>query len=299
MQHGPQLHMGSAKKNFAFFEVALKSKREVADRTYEYTFEKPEGFHFLAGQHIRMSLVNPPKTDAKGDSRFFTMASTPDEPDLKFTWRITDSAFKQVIDRMQPGEKIVVQKMLGEAPKGSFVLHDNVAVPAVFIVGGIGIVPAYAMVKDSIKRKLGHTMYLFYSNRRPEDAAYLSELQELAQQNPNFKLIATMTEPEKSVQKWNGETGFINQVMLQKHVSELRTPIYYISGLPEMVSAILKVLDEAGVSKDNIHAEEFTGFKMGEGMHQGKNAGQRQNHLLLTLVGSVIIILIAIYFLIR
>ena len=52
---------------------------------------------------------------------------------------------------------------------------------------------------------------LFYSNRRPEDAPFLAELQSLEKDNPRYKLIASMTEMEKSHQTWNGETGLINQ----------------------------------------------------------------------------------------
>ena len=46
---------------------------------------------------------------------------------------------------------------------------------------------------------------LFYSNRKPEDAAFLAELQALEKENPNYKLIAGMTGMEKSHRPWHGE----------------------------------------------------------------------------------------------
>ena len=72
-----------------------------------------------------------------------------------------------------------------------------------------------------------------------------------------------MTQVEKSAQVWQGETGFINRTMLEKYVSDLRVPIYYVAGLPEMVDAMQTVLAEIGVDKGSILAEEFAGFKMG------------------------------------
>ena len=54
------------------FEIALKDKRQIAERTYEFIFEKPKNFLFTAGQHVRMTLLNPPETDGKGNSRFLT-----------------------------------------------------------------------------------------------------------------------------------------------------------------------------------------------------------------------------------
>ena len=287
MQHGPAMHMGAMSKKRAAHEVALKGKKQIAEGTYEFVFEKPEGFRFNAGQHVRMTLIDPPETDAEGNSRFFTMASTPQEPDLVFAMRMRDTAFKRVLTRMQVGEKALIEILL-ESPHGSFVLHEDASKPAVFIVGGIGIVPACSMIKDAIQRKLPHKMFLFYSNRRLEDAPYLNELKNLARQTPTLKLIATMTKPEKSAQAWQGETGFINRTMLEKYVDDLRSPIYYVAGLPEMVNAMQAVLAEVGVSKDNIRAEEFAGFKMD---HNGETSNSRGKSRL--LIAAIVVMVSA------
>ncbi len=295
MQHGPGMHRGAAAKQIATFEAAFKSKRQVAEGTYEFTFEKPAGIQFQAGQHCRMTLIDPPETDAEGDKRFFTMVSTPHDPDLVFAWRFRDTAFKRVANNLKPGDKVILQKRPGKAPQGSFVLHEDASKPAVFIVGGIGVIPAYAMIKDALQRGLTHTMYLFYSNRRPEDAPYLAELQNIAKQNPNVKVIATMTEPEKSTQKWQGETGFINRTMIEKYVSDTQAPIYYVSGLLAMVDAMRGVLNEMNISKDNIRAEEFDGFKMGEGAHAPSASSGNKNYLLIGLIALVLIVMIAVH----
>jgi ferredoxin-NADP reductase len=288
--------MGSAAKQIATFETRFKSKRKIAEGTFEFTFEKPADLHFQAGQHVRMSLINPPETDAEGDKRFFTIVSTPQDSDLVFVWRVRDTAFKRIMNNMQPGEKVIVQKRLGEAPKGSFVLHDDATKTAVFVAGGIGIVPAYAMIKDAIGRNLTHKMVLFYSNRRPEDAPYLSELHAIAKQNPNFTFIPTMTEPEKSVQKWQGEMGFINRTMIEKYIDSTEPTIYYISGLLDMVNAMRGVLDELGVSEDAVRAEEFDGFKMGEGAHGPASTLKKPNHLLIAIGVVIVLVMLAAHF---
>lgn len=180
------------------YEIALKSKKQIATGTYEFIFEKPKEFSFNAGQHVRMTLLNPPETDSRGNSRFMTLANTPSEKDLVVAMRMTDSAFKRILGQMKIGEKVLIQILL-HSPHGSFVIHKDASIPAVFLIGGIGIVPAYAMIKDAIERRLSHKIFLFYTNRRPEDAPYLEELQNLAKNNFNFKLIATIPEPEKSL----------------------------------------------------------------------------------------------------
>ena len=52
-------------------------------------------------------------------------------------------------------------------------------------------------VMKAAKEKLPHRIFLFYLNRRPEDAPFLEELQILERENSNYKLIASMTEMEK------------------------------------------------------------------------------------------------------
>jgi len=289
MQHGPAMHMGAMSKKRAAYEVALKSQKQIAEGTYEFVFEKPEGFRFNAGQHIRMTLINPPETDTEGNSRFFTMASTPQEPDLVFAMRMRDTAFKRVLSSKQVGEKVLIEILL-ESPHGSFVLHENASKPAVFIAGGIGIVPAYSMIKDAVQRKLTHKVFLFYSNRRPEDTPYLNELKNLARQNPSFLLIATMTKAEKSAQTWQGENGYINRTMLEKYVDDLRSPIYYIAGLPEMVNGMQAMLAEVAVNKNNIRAEEFAGFKMGE----NEDAPNSRGKSLLLIAAFALMVLVMV-----
>jgi len=273
----------------AAFEIALKGEKQIAEGTMAFIFEKPEGFRFKAGQHLRMTLINPPETDSEGDSRFFSLASTPQDPDIVIAMRMRDTAFKRVLKNMQIGEKVRIQIML-DVPHGAFALHDDSSKPAVFIVGGIGIVPAFSMIKDATERKLPHKLFLFYSNRRLEDAPFLEELQKLAQQNPSFRLIATMTEAEKSAKSWEGERGFINHAMLTKYLDDLQSPMYYVSGLPEMVSAMKKMLADSGVKENNIHAEEFTGFNLNE--IRDTPTSTRKRHILIAAIVLAIIMVV-------
>ncbi len=241
------------------YEVALKGKVQIAEGTYSFTFEKPKGFQFKAGQHIRMTLINPTETDSEGNSRFWTIASTPQDKDLLIAMRMRDTAFKRVLSSMPIGTKVLIQ-IRQHVHVGAFALHDDSSIPAVFIAGGIGVVPAYSMIKDAIERKLNHKLVLFYSNRRPEDAPFLYELQKLAKQHSNFTLVATMTGVDKSTQKWNGNTGYIDKAVLERYTTNLPSPIYYIAGLPDMVNAMKKLLSADGVSNSQIRSEEFGGF---------------------------------------
>jgi hypothetical protein len=65
--------------NQTAYLVKLQGRRQVAERTIAFQFEKPEGFTFKAGLSIDMTLMNPSETDGEGDGRTFSIASAPDE----------------------------------------------------------------------------------------------------------------------------------------------------------------------------------------------------------------------------
>jgi ferredoxin-NADP reductase len=237
------------------YKVKLKCKREIAEGTMAFHFEKPEGFIYKAGQFANCTLINPAETDAEGNSRIFSLASAPYESELMVATRMRDTAFKRVLKTMEPGMEVMMN-----APHGSFTLHNNQSVPAVFLTGGIGVTPVRSIVRQAIHDKLSHRIIVFYSNRKPEDAAFLDDLRESRTANPNYTFVGTMTQMEKSSREWHGETGVISKAMLLKFMDDLTHPIYYIDGPPAMVKAMRQMLNEAGVDDDNIRTEEFSGY---------------------------------------
>ena len=233
----------------------LLGAQEVAAGTMAFRFERPPGFGFRAGQNVLVTLLEPPELDAQGPSRTFTLASAPHEPELLIATRMRDTAFKRVLRKAAPGMPVEI-----DGPNGAMVLHEDAARPAVFLAGGIGITPFLAMARDAAQRRLPHRLLLFYGNRRPEDAAFLEELAELEKANPRYRLIAAMSEAEKSARPWSGERGFIDRAMLARYAGNLERPVYYFAGPPAMAMAMQQMLSGAGVSEDDMRSEEFYGY---------------------------------------
>lgn len=235
--------------------LELVEKREVAEGTTAFLWEKPEGLTYIAGQTGDFTLVGPREADAEGPMRTFSLASAPHEPHLMIATRMRETAFKRALRDMPVGGAIDF-----DGPIGSFSLHENTKRPAVFLAGGIGITPFRSMVADAAERVLPHKISLFYSNRRPEDSVFLDDLQGFAKKNENFKLVATMTDMEKSKEPWAGERVYISAEMLARHLPQKGSPIYYIAGPQAMVTAMRALLKEMKVSNDDIRFEEFTGY---------------------------------------
>lgn len=236
-------------------QARLLKGEQIAEGTMAFHFAKPAGFEFRPGQTIDMTLLNPPETDAEGNTRTFSLASAPFETDLMIATRIRDSSFKRVLAKAPQGLAVKI-----DGPAGDFVLHRKVEKPAVLVAGGIGITPFLSMVRQAAHDRSPQQIWLFYSNRRPEDTAFLEILNQVANENPNFHLIATMTGMDKSGREWKGETGLIGKEMLLKNLPSLAGPTYYTAGPPAMVAEMRKTLVDAGADEDDIRSEEFPGY---------------------------------------
>ncbi len=235
------------------YKVKLLKKEEVAESTMLFTLEKPEGFIYRAGQTIDL-IIN--SLSGETMSHTFSLATAPHENELTIVTRMRDSDYKKTLRVLSEGSEVEV-----EGPYGSFALHQDDKKSAVFLVGGIGIAPFLSMIKDAEENKKLHKLYLFYSNRRPEDAPFLDELNTLADsKNIQLTFIPTMTNLENSTEVWTGEQGYITWEMIRKYIPESETAIYYMAGPQAMVTTMRSLLTANGVSEDDIRFEEFSGY---------------------------------------
>jgi NAD(P)H-flavin reductase len=114
------------------FICKLKDRKEVAEGTMAFRFEKPPGWTFKAGQYLDMTLLDPPETDSEGNVRSFSIASAPHEETLMVATRMRDTAFKRVLKTMSFGTAVKI-----EGPSGDLTLQNEVTRTDVFLAGGI------------------------------------------------------------------------------------------------------------------------------------------------------------------
>lgn len=237
------------------YTVRLLKKVEIAHETMAFYFEKPEGFSFIPGQFIIVHLLDPPEDDPKGNFRVFSIASAPFEDELMICTRMTKSIFKKTLNSMPEGGKVKIK-----GPNGSFILDQKDRRPAIFLVGGIGITPVRSIVLQTTRDGISRRISIFYSNRRPEDSAFLEELLLLEKNNPFYRIIPTMTDMEYSNLRWEGERGFIDEGMIKRYEPELMGCIFYVVGPPPMIVAMKGLLKRMGISEKLIIIEEFPGY---------------------------------------
>ena len=237
------------------YQSTLSGRTEVAKGTMAFRFKKPHDFVFKAGQYVDLTLSDSGLGSSSGLTHSFSIASSPFDEDVVVTTRMRNTAFKQDLSLLPIGAGVRI-----EGPMGSFTLHNNTARSAVFLAGGIGIAPFLSMVSYATAEKLRHPIVLFYANRCLEDAAFMDALWKLERANPRFRFVPTLTRPTDLGPSWTGRTGHISSEMIFAEVGQMRGPIYYIAGPPDMVAGTIQTLGNAGVNEDDIRTEEFAGY---------------------------------------
>jgi ferredoxin-NADP reductase len=221
--------------------------------TVAWRMTRPPGFTFRAGQNVELSLASSPP--GKPVSRTLSLASAPCDDELLVAARIGPSPFKAALASLRPGVAARI-----EGPHGSLVLHRSPGRDAVFIAGGIGITPFRSMLRQAAHERDPRRFTLVYSNPRPESAAFLGELQDLARTYTQFRLVPTMTRLAPGERSWAGERRAIGAALVRDASASLAAPIFYLAGPPAMVAAIRAALEAAGIDDDDVRGEEFFGY---------------------------------------
>lgn len=237
------------------FKLNFVKKQKIARNTYEFVFEKPSGFNYTSGQYMDWTIPSSlTKADSRGNRRFFTIASSPTENEIKIgvKYNSPSSSFKAFLDK-KPYKTI-----LSGGLSGDFVLKNNSS-DIVFIAGGIGITPFRSIIKYLLDKKISKNITLFYSNKNVDDIAYKDILGE-ASQKIGIKVVYLLTDETSIPKNFNGEKGRLNAKILKKYVSGFENTDFYLSGPMLMVEESKKLLRALGVKRSRILTDYFPGF---------------------------------------
>ena len=158
------------------------------------------------------------------------------------------------IFNLKKGEEVTIS-----GPYGDFYLEQSDA-EMVFIGGGAGMAPLRSHIFELFKTlKTERRVSFWYGGRSIKELFYSEEFEQLARENENFSFHVALSEPDPE-DNWNGATGFIHEVLYDDYLKDHPAPediIYYLCGPPMMAQAVLAMLDELGVEKENILFDDF------------------------------------------
>jgi Na+-transporting NADH:ubiquinone oxidoreductase subunit F len=155
---------------------------------------------------------------------------------------------------LKPGDKVTIS-----GPYGEFFIKDTDK-EMMFIGGGVGMAPMRSHIFDLFLTK--HTKRkttFWYGGRSLRELFYVDEFKQIEKDNPNFSYNIALSDPQPE-DNWTGYTGFIHQVIYDNYLKNHKEPEeieYYLCGPKPMIDAVVNMLDNLGVPKENILYDDF------------------------------------------
>lgn len=274
------------------WECTVRSNHNVATFIKELLLELPAGedVHFRAGGFIQIEAPNHvleyKEFDVEADyrdewdrfnmwryrsqvdetvTRAYSMANYPDEKGIiMLNVRIASpppqkpdappGQMSSYLFNLKPGDKVFIT-----GPYGEFFAKETQN-EMVFIGGGAGMAPMRSHIFDQLKRlESTRKMSYWYGARSLRELFYQEDFAQLSAKFPNFSWHLALSDPQAE-DNWTGHTGFIHQVLFDQYLKDHPAPEdceYYICGPALMLAAVLKLLDDLGVERENILFDDF------------------------------------------
>ena len=117
--------------------------------------------------------------------------------------------------------------------------------------------PLWSLLNDMAERGIKRRATYYYGARTRKDLFYLDRLKQLAERLPGFRFVPALS-MATAEDNWDGETGFITEVLDRDLKTGQRHTQAYLCGPPPMIDAAIPVLVRKGISEDRIFFDKFT-----------------------------------------
>jgi propane monooxygenase reductase subunit len=210
---------------------------------------EPAEVMFFPGQYMDIAV---PGTEV---TRSFSMANTSSKEDgrLEFIIKVyPDGVFSSYLDNgLAVGDRLDLT-----GPFGVFTLRDAPDRDLIFVGGGAGLAPILALLRSMAERGIDRKGVFYYGARTRSDLCFTEEIEGLKAKLPDFQFVPALSEP-KDGEDWDGEVGFITDV-LKRYETDLKRSHAYLCGPPPMVEAAMPLLALLGVPEKHIYYDKFT-----------------------------------------
>jgi ferredoxin-NADP reductase len=205
----------------------------------------------LPGQHVDIRLTGE---DGHQAQRSYSIASPPEAELLTLTVERVDNGevSPYLIDDLRLGDQFELRGPIG----GYFVWTVATRGPLYLAAGGSGIAPLMAMLRHRARRKVRAPALLLYSSRTLEDVIYREELDAMARDDPDLRVVNALT--RKQPEGWTGHRGRIDKALLaEAGFRPEQNPKIFICGPTPFVESVSGLLVDLGHQPLSIKTERF------------------------------------------
>ena len=209
--------------------------------------------NFQPGQFLHLAL-DPfdPTIGFWPESRVFSIASTPLDPELTIAYAVKGAFTKRMREELAVGKEVWVR-----LPYGHFNLAASADDEVVLIAGGTGITPFIAFILNEMHRPSGMILKLVYGVRRPELFLFPDILIQAMYRLNGFKVLSFSEDGRHNNNQFPVDEGSLSLDKIWQVVVEPRKAIFYLSGPVAMISAFNAGLLGSGVNPGKIRIDEW------------------------------------------
>jgi ferredoxin-NADP reductase len=235
-------------------DLTLVRKARYGEHAWEFDFTASRPMRFRPGQFMEWTVPHP-SPDGRGQRRYFTIASSPTEADLKIVVRVPEpcSTYKRALVAAKPGTRVVASRLAGD-----FTLPRRTGAPLAFLAGGVGIAPFRSMARYIVDEGLRCDVVLLYWCHRPDEFLFADVFDAAAPHG--MKTVRMLTGRTAVPAEWKGKVGAINADTVRREVPDYDVRNFYLSGSHPMVSRMHAVLRRMGIRGGRVRKDYFDGL---------------------------------------
>lgn len=241
-----------------FHTLKVKDIKRETSEAVSVAFEVPAmqqpEYQFKQGQYITLKLT----INGEELRRSYSLCTSPySEKELRVAVKeVKDGKASTYINRhLKVGDAIEVM-----TPMGNFYssLSGGNKKSYVLFAGGSGITPMMSILKSVLYVEKGSHVTLIYANKNEDSTIFKSEIDAIAANNSNLKVVYIFDEPKQKISDL--QTGVITTektIALIENFGGVNADEYFICGPGPMMENVKTGLEKLKISNEKIHIEYF------------------------------------------
>jgi ferredoxin-NADP reductase len=203
---------------------------------------------FLPGSHVSVHVT----VEGRQLQRSYSLSSAPgvDGRVALTVKRVPGGVVSNHLhDTLAPGDVLELS-----APGGQFVLRPTDG-KLLMLSAGSGITPVMSMLRHLVQKDATSDITFVHFARSPEDLIFERELQSIAEQSPNVKVVFCVEQADGA---WTGLRGRIDGALLDAAAPNFRTSDTYLCGPSGFMQAVMQTFERADADLSRLRFERFT-----------------------------------------
>jgi ferredoxin-NADP reductase len=232
--------------------VQCKKIIDVTSDVKTFVFETQKPIFFIPGQNATFNF----RMNDFSNSRTWTLTGSPDDKSLQVTIKRKKGGVVSnwMLDKMKVGSQLSLVDIDGKF--GIFMMKE-LPKKILFLSGGIGITPFFAMLKRLSEISMKN-IDIILAHSESQEIPFHDELIQITSKLPNLKIYFTLTKEEKEMKNIENVTytkGRFSKEFIEKKIEDYKEREIFLCGPDFFMDTCIVALQELG--KNEIHVESF------------------------------------------